>query len=249
MKVLKKVFKKLIGGGGGSGGGGGGTDLESVLVGQVSKTIAGAIKDGVKDGVKSKSKKDKKKKGESGDYDPARLDHSGKSPEDLRDELEQACCDDDRELVLSLLDAGVDIDAKVGGTEGSALFIAAEYGHKELVKTLIKRGADLNAGDEDGKNALMAACENGAGGGVVEYLLKKGFDAGARDKNGETTLIHAINGGDVENVTLLIQNGADINTANREGETPLQVARQNFKGDAGAINQTIVNLLEGMGAK
>jgi ankyrin repeat protein len=65
---------------------------------------------------------------------------------------------------------------------------------------------------------------------VAKLLLAKSANIHARDNNSETALHRAVAGGQTDIVKMLINNGADVNTTNKYGYTPLLTAASyNYK--------------------
>ena len=142
-------------------------------------------------------------------------------------ELIIAASKGDTEAVQSLIDAGVDVNArnKAGYT---ALMVAAKNGDSESVIALLKAGASVNIRQKDGMTALMWAATNPFSSECTELLLKAGADVNARNKNGWTTLIVASKYGGEGNIAALLRKGADVNAKEyRLGMTPLMVASLN----------------------
>jgi hypothetical protein len=86
----------------------------------------------------------------------------------------------DTEAVRSLLQEGVDVNAKNEVFGYTALILAARQGHADTVRMLLENGADVNTADRYGSTALRWAEKNGHA--EVVNLLK---EAGAR---GSSTL-------------------------------------------------------------
>lgn len=120
----------------------------------------------------------------------------------------------------------------------TVLHVAAEEGHAELAAFLIdKYNARVNATDSSGWTALFCACKWGRVR-VAEVLLQRGADAALRSHDHSTALhyfvrhdfptLGATDPG-LPNLALrvlraLLDNGADLNTQNTNGESPLHVA-------------------------
>lgn len=82
------------------------------------------------------------------------------------------------EIVEYLIDEGIDIDARGGTFDASALNSAAGAGHLEIVKYLIKEGAELDLSLAKG-NLLFGAIYGGHIE-VVKFLVEKGIDISIR---------------------------------------------------------------------
>ena len=101
----------------------------------------------------------------------------GQSPKaGLNDQFFEAVRKGDLAAVTSLLDQGVDVNAKFRyGT--TALFKAAERGYLEIVKLLIARGADLKVKDTFYGATAMTWALDGNHVEVVTTLLEKDPDS------------------------------------------------------------------------
>jgi ankyrin repeat protein len=97
--------------------------------------------------------------------------------------------------------------------DGTALIAAAHLGHAEVVRTLIRAGARLDHVNNLGWTALIEAIVLG--------------DGGARH---------------TETVRALVEAGANVSLADRNGQSPLALARARRYGE-------IVKILEGAGAR
>jgi ankyrin repeat protein len=82
------------------------------------------------------------------------------------------------EMVEYLFNKGIDIDARGGTFDASALNLAAGAGHLEIVKYLIEAGAELDVSLVK-RNPLFGAIYGGHKE-VVELLVKKGIDISIR---------------------------------------------------------------------
>lgn len=96
----------------------------------------------------------------------------------------------------------------------------------DRTRALLSQGADPNAPNEDGWRPLhVAVGELGVGGAVefVKTLIEHGADVNGWDTNrNDTPILTASNPPEVEAARLLLEEGADPNVANSEGETPLR---------------------------
>lgn len=114
-------------------------------------------------------------------------------------------------LTKLLVEGGADINTKDGDGR-TALIIACmlRFNEKEpdlqlrLVKLLLENGANVNAVDKHGKTALIYACCEKANSDLVESLLLSEADPRTVDRSGSSALVHAINAGNTNVLTLLV---------------------------------------------
>lgn len=126
-----------------------------------------------------------------------------------------------------LLKAGADVNAR--DLQGDcALMLAARTGCVEPVAILLAHGADVNVSDNAGRTPLMAAvAENGSG--AVDALIKAGANVTAKAAGKQ--LISAIDiaaeKGKRALISELIRHGANVNSTDALGRTPLLFAVAN----------------------
>jgi ankyrin repeat protein len=165
--------------------------------------------------------------------------------------LTLALANGDVPLVRQLLSAGA--DPKVARWNGeTTLMIAAGVGNVDEVKLLLECGVDVNAAEtHKGQNALMWAAAEGHSD-VIDLLISHGANVKTASASGATPLVFAIGRNDAKSVerllrpdadlnslmtvaasakapdvvALLLDRGADPNTAGENGYTPLHVAAQ-----------------------
>src|SRR5690606_12111412 len=130
---------------------------------------------------------------------------------------------------LALIEAGADVNAK-DGIDDSPYLYAGARGHIEILRKPVALGADVRSTDRYGGTALIPAAE----GGHVETVRtpsEAGVDVDHVNKLGWTALLEAIILGDggrrhQEIVQLLVEAGARVELADRDGVTPLEHARR-----------------------
>jgi hypothetical protein len=102
------------------------------------------------------------------------------------------------------------------------IWIAASDGDFARVKHFLAEGANVNAQDELGYSPIHAAVSYGHTE-VIQYLLSVGANANLTDEDGDTPL-HACEVPAV--ATILLDAGADLESKNKEGKTPIEVAHE-----------------------
>lgn len=102
--------------------------------------------------------------------------------------------------------------------------LASYNGHTKLVELLIDKGADVNMVDELTRNALMYA-SSGPFPNTVKVLLKAGADPNLTDdEQNWTPAMMAAAEGQLEVLKVLVENGADLEMVDVDGESPLYFA-------------------------
>ena len=169
-------------------------------------------------------------------------------------------------LALKLLEAGTDPDAP-GARLTTPLHAAAGSGAPLLVDALLDAGADPDARNEDGNSPLHRAARTGSPE-MVAQLVDAGADVNGRNTDGQSPLHLAVLGGErlfnaameaqlleYFELTLpqeetppwqlraaaLLELGADPNSQDAEGNTPLHLA-------TGALDTVLASLLVDAGA-
>jgi ankyrin repeat protein len=147
-----------------------------------------------------------------------------------RTALHQAAKHNIYEVVRLLCERGATIDTK--DNHGlTALHIAAAYSTYQVVRLLCERGATVDIKSKNGHTALHCAAEYGTHR-VVPTLCERGAEVEARDIAGNTPLWlavwhHSKREGlsccnDAWHPTrMLVDAGADVNSRNDQGQTPL----------------------------
>lgn len=147
------------------------------------------------------------------------------------------------EAARLLIEAGADVNAK-DAIQDSPYLYAGARGHIEILRLTLAHGADLKSTNRYGGTALIPASERGHVE-TVGTLIKAGIDVNHINNLGWTALIEAIilsDGGKRHQaiVRLLIDGGARIDIADKDGVTPLEHAKARGYRE-------IVAMLEGVG--
>lgn len=136
----------------------------------------------------------------------------------------------DAEMVKVLIDEGADVDIQDDMLNNPFLYAGAE-GYMDILKLMIAAGADPKITNRYGGVALIPASEHGYVEVVEELLTNTKTDVNHVNNLGWTALLEAIilNDGSVkqqQTIRLLIEYGADVNLADKDGVSPLQHARE-----------------------
>jgi ankyrin repeat protein len=154
-------------------------------------------------------------------------------------------------MIEALLKSGADVNT-ASPTGETVLMIAARSGHPDAVKVLLDHGANVNAKEStEQETALMyAAAENHAE--VVRLLAEHGAEMNTRSRamdpkaprprypqsvglrpvtGGLTPLLFAARQGSVEAARMLVDQKADPNLGDPNGNTPMIVAIMNGNFD------------------
>lgn len=145
-------------------------------------------------------------------------------------------------IVKLLIEAGADINLKDAMQDNPFLYAGAE-GRLQILKLLIEAGADTKLTNRYGGNALIPAAEKGHVENVRELLSTTDVDVNHINNLGWTALLEVTilsNGGPKHQqiAKLLIDHGANVNIADRDGVTPLQHAKRNGFPE---IEQILIN--------
>ncbi|KAF5004697.1 hypothetical protein FDECE_8808 [Fusarium decemcellulare] len=144
-------------------------------------------------------------------------DHRGRAP------LSLAAAMGHQDTCQILIQDGADMSHRDHIYGQTALSYAAAQGHRDVVELLLRKGSDYDD-HSSGVTPLWLAIR-GDHLGVVKLLLETGADAKATSiHTGETCLSRAAALGNVTMASLLLQRGAEVDTRDKNGWTPLHHA-------------------------
>jgi ankyrin repeat protein len=109
----------------------------------------------------------------------------------------------------------------------SPLFYAIrKYASLDMIELLLENGVDLYELDSDGISALDMAIKFKRMD-VIQFCIDKGFDLNtSKRKSGITPVMLAACFSNIEMMTLLLDNGAEVNCADRAGMSPKDYAKK-----------------------
>ncbi|MCA7010493.1 ankyrin repeat domain-containing protein [Wolbachia endosymbiont of Tribolium confusum] len=145
---------------------------------------------------------------------------------DLDKELLTAVQDGDLNKVEGLANQGAGLNTK-GSNDWTLLHFAASSNKFDIVKFLLDKNANIKAKDVYGNTPLHVAAQYDSKLEIVEFLLDKNA-SGINDvnNNGSTPLHVAIQGNKSSTVKFLLNKGASIQVKDKDGKTPLDLAKQ-----------------------
>lgn len=138
--------------------------------------------------------------------------------------------DSNYNVVELLVSNNADINA-VNNYGWSALFFAAGNSNPDVVSLLTDNGADINLISDEGITPLLLAYDNES-----IKILSKTTNINMGNFAGVTPLIK-FSGADIspEAINILIENGADVNIVDKDGDSALSVAIENGNFDIALI--------------
>ena len=162
-----------------------------------------------------------------------------KTEEDGRTPLMSASMEGRRKVVKVLLDRGAEVD-KADNAGQTPLFYAGSGDHKEVVQLLLDSGAEVDKADSVGQTPLFYAGLHDHTE-VVQLLLDSGadLDRAVNLYPGATRLHWASKVGLLGMVRSLLDAGADVNSQDDKGETPLHWAARNGN-DCSAVAELLL---------
>lgn len=104
------------------------------------------------------------------------------------------------------------------------LYLAVEYEFPDAVQTLIQAGAKVSITAKDGLTPFHVAAKQKRKQ-IFNVFLKHGTNnVDVLDMEGRTPLYQSVEDGEIKTMNMLIQAGANVKVARKDGRTPLHVA-------------------------
>lgn len=147
-----------------------------------------------------------------------------------------------RELVIKLLDYGVDVNERDGHGETPLMYLLGHRDSREktmpFIRLLLERGADVDKLENFwGETPLFPAVQTGYTE-AVKLLLDMGANVKQVTHTGETLLHVAAETHSAEITRMLIKAGAELDPKNKLKQTPLHIAAHKNK------LETVIALLD-----
>ena len=120
------------------------------------------------------------------------------------------------EMIEDIIAAGGDVNTQ-NSLEQTPLAVALAQKNTELVKLLIKSGANVKM--SDGQDILHYAYDKKVPLDTLKELIDSGIDINTVDAEGNNLLLKALKNNDEKTALFALENGADINQKDNEGET------------------------------
>jgi len=150
--------------------------------------------------------------------------------------LSQAIERDSIVEVRALIKDGVDLNTPIligeeydldDYDEISPLFYAIrKYASLEMIELFLENGVDIYELDSDGVSALDMAIKFKRLD-VIEFCIAKGFELNStKRKSGITPVMLASCFSNIEMMTLLLESGGDVNSADKAGMSPKDYAKK-----------------------
>jgi ankyrin repeat protein len=140
-------------------------------------------------------------------------------------------------IVQSLIVHGADV-LSLDGAGSSALMSASGPDAGKISEVLLERGADVNTRSNDGAWSPLLLSAVRRSSASLRALLSHGADANASVQDGRTAL-HFVTfdkqeflGGDIDCIQILLNAGANPNTYDKLGQTPLMNVAEYGDGEA-----------------
>jgi len=135
----------------------------------------------------------------------------------------------DPEVVVALVNAGADVNAKTISGSTSLSWAITYNPNLEMITTLVKSGFDVNSKDENGWTPLMEVASDNTNPEIIVTLIKAGADVNAQGGvvMKSALMFAADNNTNPDVITTLLELGADPKMKNSFGEMAIDYAKNN----------------------
>ena len=113
----------------------------------------------------------------------------------------------------------------------NSFWIAARYGNGEIMRVLAEHGIDIYNTDKRGNNALHISAKFDDRTNICKMLVNSHYNLDAQNNDGDTATHIAAQKGHLDQLTALVEAGADLNLVNYHQLSPLYLAILNDKQD------------------
>lgn len=124
----------------------------------------------------------------------------------------------------ALLIYGADVNCKTKTYADTPLHLATHQRSAQKMLLLVTRGADVNTQNCDNDTPLHLAIVRGCDTDTLEVLVDRGASLEIKGRHGRTALQYAVALNQEDKARLLLGKGADPNTQDVDGRTPLHDA-------------------------
>ncbi|MBI1215657.1 MAG: hypothetical protein GC185_07555 [Alphaproteobacteria bacterium] len=150
--------------------------------------------------------------------------------------LRRALKNADKDMVLALIDYGLDVNEKDDDGETALFYLLQHRSSREeglpFLRLLIENGADVDKAINYWEETPLLAAARADFEEAVERLLELGADPNRKSHLQDTPLLAACaETWNAHIVTMLLDAGADIHATDRTGRTPLHLAARNNRLD------------------
>lgn len=118
----------------------------------------------------------------------------------------------------------------------TALIRASAWGNLNVIKFLLENKADINVRGCVGNTPLLKAA--GSQLEILQFIVEQKGDLNMVTEEGQSALHRAVEGGHIGNVRLLLESNVDANIKDKNGETPLELARSFLSNESFAKNNS-----------
>lgn len=108
----------------------------------------------------------------------------------------------------------------------------------DIVQYFMNKGVDINKADNEGNTVFINAAA-GRDTALLALLLPRVKNINAANANGVTALAQALNYGSAGTVSLLLKNGAELNTTDKEGNNLLYYLVQSYRPMPGTVREGV----------